>query len=80
MAECSKYKTGEVPMIGDLVWRLRAVEPFGMDTRQYGIVSSYWLSGNRTFMLPVICWAGQGKPKKSLTGTVRLWARGNKNA
>ena len=80
MAECKKYKTGEVPKIGDLVWRYRSGIFPQPHVKQWGIVTGYWLSMSRNSKLPVICWAGTDRPKKALTTVLRLYARGNKNA
>jgi len=64
-----KYATGEVPRIGDFVYRQRR--------NQYGIVVGLWRTlGDSGMFIPIIHWAGSGfRAKKSLPYNVLLVAR-----
>ena len=73
-----KYATGEVPRIGDFVYRQRRNQ-YGIvvGRNQYGIVVGLWRTlGDSGMFIPIIHWAGSGfSAKKSLPYNVLLVAR-----
>ena len=75
------YKTGEIPDIGDLVWRWRSKEEKLNAYKQYGTVIGHWVSSSNSIQLPIICWINNpGLPRNTLAGVVRLVTRGKQDA
>ena len=68
-----KYKSGEVPQIGDLVMRKYANVDYPLQYC-YGIVMGTTILGSGV-QLPVILWGGRSNPRKSLLGGVHLIGR-----
>ena len=70
------YKTGEIPEIGDLVWR-HIASGFEDENpkKDWGVVVKLWVSSRGSWQLPIIYWARKRQAQKSLVATVQLKAR-----
>jgi len=70
------YKTGEIPEIGDLVWRhMESMFEDENPKKDWGVVVKLWVSSRGGWQLPIIYWARKGRAQKSLVVMVQLEAR-----
>jgi len=66
-----KYKSGEIPELGDFVCRKHKDKAYEI----YGVVIGKWKSASGDLQLPIIYWSNTGKARKSLASHITLAAR-----
>jgi hypothetical protein len=78
MIDSKKYKSGEVPKVGDLILRISSIEQYDFRLECYGIVTGFFIigaGGTCPKKFPKVLWAGASRPRKSLIPNVRLVSR-----